>query len=205
MLPRLASALAGAVVLAASVARAQAPTPAPAPAPARRVVTQTASVNLLALPFGVASGEYERTVGSGFAVGVGGLATLDVIDDDDDVYGGTYDARVSTLQLKLKYYPREEGLRGFAVGITAGLVAASERQRPFVFDPVTQMGRPGAPVRRSVTAPTLGAVLDYNFLLGRRRRFLVGIGVGARRVLGGRDGVVDATLPDGRLQIGIGF
>jgi hypothetical protein len=64
----------------------------------------------------------------------------------------------------------------------------------------------------------VGTVLDYNFLLGARQRFLVGLGLGARRVLGSRPAAtntsmfdsgyrpgLDQTLFDGRLQIGFGF
>ena len=37
--------------------------------------------------------------------------------------------------------------------------------------------------RESLTAPTLGIILDYNWLLGRSEHFLIGTGVGAKRVL----------------------
>ena len=60
---------------------------------------------------------------------------------------------------------------------------------------------------RSEGAPTLGVLLDYNWLIGARRRFLVGTGIGARRVL--KDVASDSPLsqvyPDGRLQIGLAF
>jgi hypothetical protein len=174
----------------------------------RPVVTQTAAVNLLALPVGFASGEYERAVGSGFALGIGGVTSLGFAPgNDDDVYGGSFDERLATAQLKLKYYPAENGLRGLAVGLTAGVAHFGRSERTTVFDPATgsYLGA-GPAARRTKTAPTVGAVVDYNFLLGRRRRFLVGVGIGARRALGVRDrDPLDATLPDGRLQIGFGF
>lgn len=182
--------------------------PVEAPAAPRPLVTQTASINLLALPFGFAAGEYERALQRGFALGIGGITTLGFspVNDDDD-FDSNFDQRFTTAQLKLKYYPGENGLRGFAVGVTAGIVYAGESQRGVIgFDPTTGTPIFSAVSRKSTTAPTLGAVLDYNFLLGRRRRFLVGIGVGARRAFGVNEiDPVDAVLPDGRLQIGFGF
>jgi len=37
--------------------------------------------------------------------------------------------------------------------------------------------------RQSLSAPTAGILLDYNWLLGRSERFLVGTGIGAKRIL----------------------
>ena len=41
--------------------------------------------------------------------------------------------------------------------------------------------------RQSATGPTLSALADYNFLLGQRRRFFVGTGVGAKRWMVSRE------------------
>jgi hypothetical protein len=204
---RLAVALAASALFAAA-AGAQ---PLAPPRPPRPTIGQAASVNLLALPLGFASAEYERALGRGFAVGIGGLTSLGYApgdEDDSSVYGGgSFDERIATAQLKLKYYPAENGLRGFAVGLTAGVAHYGKSERFPTFDPTTGnfLGY-GANVRRATTAPTVGAVLDYNFLIGRQRRFLVGVGVGARRAFGVRDrDPLDTTLPDGRLQVGFGF
>lgn len=197
----LCAALPCAALLAAAPARAQAPT---AP-PARRAIVQTASTNPLALPFGVVSCEYERGVGSGgFSLGLGGLASVTrepFLAND----GGS--AAFRSLQLKLKYYPREDGLRGFAVGLTAGV--AYERELQSRLSSVDASGRETIldETYRARTAPTLGATLDYNLLLGRERRFLLGFGVGTRRALGVRahTGPLDGPLVDPRLQVGFGF
>ena len=65
----------------------------------------------------------------------------------------------------------------------------------------------GSGVQRTESAPTLGVVLDHNWLLGRRRRFLVGTGIGARRVLTDvRSGSPLLRVdPDGRLVLGYAF
>lgn len=169
------------------------------------LVRRTLATNPLALPFGVVSGEYEQSVGTrGFAIGVGGLTTF--TDDPEVLNDGGSDA-FRSLQLKLKYYPAERGLRGFAIGLTAGV--AHERSVAsgwYVLDPRTGEVIESEEVTRSRTAPTLGATLDYNWLIGRRKRFLVGIGAGARRPFGdARGGPLGDPLFDGRLQIGVGF
>ncbi len=177
----------------------------------RPAVTRTASTNPLALPFGTVSGELERAVGpNGVAVGVGGFATFG--DNPTTLTDGGSDAYRS-LQFKLKYYPREEGLRGFAVGLTAGV--AHERQLATGADSYDGTGRLVSATEqfRSRTAPTLGATLDYNLFLGRRQALLVGLGVGVRRALGGRESGVrglgarplGGPLFDPRVQIGVGF
>jgi hypothetical protein len=199
-----AGALAGAlaVLVAGRAAGAQRSHPA---------ATRTASTNPLALPLGTASGEFERAVGhGGFAVGVGGFSTFG--DEPTTLTDGGSDAYRS-LQLKLKYYPREDGLRGFAVGLTAGV--AHERQLAsgaYVYDGAGRLVS-RAETFRSRTAPTLGVTLDYNLFLGRRRAFLIGLGVGARRAFGGRDTgargfgtrPLNGPLLDPRLQVGVGF
>lgn len=180
----------------------------------RPTVRSTASVNLLGIPFGWLAAEGERAVGThGVAVGAGVFSTLGFGIDDGDY-------RFTSAQAKLKYYPSENGLRGFSVGVTAGVASA----RDVVYDGVYDGGAVLAPATtpssstsyqvtkvelrtHARTAPTLGVVLDYNFLVGRRRRFLVGLGVGARRALVSERtrGPLDRALPDGRLQVGFGF
>jgi hypothetical protein len=201
----LVIAVAGPLVATPAGAAAQPPTRQPAARPVAPAVRQTLSTNPLALPFGTASGEYERAVGRhGLAVGVGGFSTF--TRDPETLTDGGSDAYRS-LQLKVKYYPREAGLSGLAVGVTAGV--AHERELWYGSGSTDASGafvwRERA--TRARTAPTVGATLDYNFLLGRRRAFLVGLGVGARRALGvgSATGPLGAVLFDPRLQIGIGF
>ena len=65
-------------------------------------------------------------------------------------------------------------LRGFSVGLSGGFLRYSSR------------GGPTDAQRVASIAPTLGVVVDYNWMLGVNRRFLVGTGVGAKRVLARR-------------------
>jgi hypothetical protein len=187
----LASALAAALV-AASAASASAQSEPLAPAvPQSTPLTpgqpyrQTIAVNAVALPFGMYSADFERALSSGITLGIGG-SYVDWIDSPD------HDA---WFDVKALYYPGEEALKGFAVGITAGYHEASEDVDLF-----------GAPLRQD-GAPTLGVVMDYNWLLGKKHRFLVGLGIGAKRVLKDLDddSALTPVLPSGRFSIGLAF
>ena len=167
--------------------------------------TQTFAINPIALPFGLFSAEYERVAGSGFTVGVGGSyfdgAALDDEDDGDD------DARSAWFEGKVLYYPNEVAFRGFSAGLTLGYV--NERRSVYdgvVYGPTGEITtRPEGSV--SEGAATLGVLLDYNWLLGRRRRFVVGTGIGARRVLKDVEpgSPLSQVYPDGRLVLGLAF
>jgi hypothetical protein len=154
---------------------------------------QTISINPLGLPFGIFSAEYERVVSGGLTVGVGGTYASGFYEDDDEE-----DARDAWVEGKLLYYPNETPLRGFSVGLTLGYHNARN-------DGSSLFG-PGGTVR-SEGAPTVGVLLDYNWLIGPRKRFLIGTGIGARRVLKNVDSnsPLSQVYPDGRLQIGIAY
>ena len=104
--------------------------------------------------------------------------------------------RFTSFDFNLRYYPGEVVLRGFSIGLSGGYLRYSSRGGP-------------ADARVSMDAPTLGVVADYNWMLGVNRRFLVGTGLGAKRVLAGeseRDlvGIGRADMT-GRFVIGYAF
>ncbi|CAA9341907.1 MAG: hypothetical protein AVDCRST_MAG11-3022 [uncultured Gemmatimonadaceae bacterium] len=170
-----------------------------AQAPSRTVrstpYTQTISINPLGLPFGFFSGEYEfsPTGTGGLTLGVGGTYATGYFEEEDED-----ESRDAWVEGKVLYYPGEVPLRGFAVGLTLGYHNARNDGG--------DLFTPGGVVR-SEGAPTVGVLLDYNWLIGARRRFLVGTGIGARRVLKDVDAgsPLDQVYPDGRLQIGLAF
>ena len=86
------------------------------------------------------------------------------------------------------------GLRGFAIGVSAG---------------VTRYSNVVSDVRQSLSAPTAGILLDYNWLLGLSERFLVGTGIGAKRVLAAESerqrARVDYATVTTRLILGFAF
>ncbi len=158
-----------------------------------------AGVNLIGLPIGLFSGEFEHVLSPGVVVGVGGTFERIVGSNDGDIHTSWVDA-------KAKYYPNEESFRGFSVGLTAGFVHASGVPgNEGLFGGSDYFG-PGA-VSQSRTGPSAGVVLDYNWLLGRRKRLYVGTGIGVKRVFGetGGNSVLDPVLPYGRLQIGFAY
>jgi hypothetical protein len=119
------------------------------------IPTQTyIGINPLGLPADIFTLEIENAVSSG--VSVGGVGSY--IDVDH--------WRYTTADFKVRYYPGEAVLRGFAVGVSAG---------------VTRYSNDGA--ERTLIAPTAGILVDYNWLLGHSERFLIGTGIGAKRVL----------------------
>ena len=153
------------------------------PAPARRTLV---TINPLGIPFEYFSGEFERVFTGLVSVG----ATLSYL-------GAIDDASYGTAEWKLRFYPNEEAPKGFSVGMSAGLTRVTGDE----FD------SSGGVERTSETRPTLGVIVDYNWILGRTRRFVVGTGVGAKRIFGLDDDFIDANIgyPTARFQVGFLF
>jgi hypothetical protein len=169
------------LVLAAAALGAQATNPAPPqriPIPTRTYV----ALNPAGVVADVGTVEIESAIAQG--VTMGGVASYIDIDH----------RRSTTAEFKIRYYPREIVLRGFAIGGTVGYTRFSN----IVKD-----------VRQEMSAPTLGIVLDHNWVYGREGHFVVGTGVGAKRVLApsaDRDRAdVDRAVVTGRLVLGFAF
>ena len=129
-------------------------------------------INPLGIPFDVGSIELESAVAAG--VTLGGLASYTDVDND----------RFTTFDFKVRYYPGDIVLKGFSAGLSIGYLRYSNA------DSLTDTG-----ARRSLTAATIGVLADYNWMLGRSQRFLVGTGVGAKRVLASSDARKAVDLP----------
>lgn len=150
-------------------------------------------MNLVGIPFGVASAEFEQMTSDDVSVGVSA--------GDWRALGILAEQRYSWAEAKLRYYPNAAGPRGFAIGVAAGAarVEALEQGDCFLFCLGTG---------RFATGPTLGIVMDYSWLVGRRRRFYIGAGAGGKRVFGLKDTAEDdypQILPGSRLQFGLAF
>jgi hypothetical protein len=141
-------------------------------------------------PIGVVGDIGTLEVENGIVQGItlGGVASY--IDVDHD--------RFTTFDFKVRYYPAEVVLRDWSVGATVGVTRFSN-----LVD--TDLGQ----VRESVSAPTVGLIVDKNWLTGRGEHFLIGTGVGAKRVLVGkadRDRVdIDRAVFTARLVLGYAF
>jgi hypothetical protein len=165
------------------------------PIPYRAIV----GLNPLGIPFEIGAFEVEGVILPGISLG-GNLSYVSISDDEGE---GEGDPRFTSGDVKVRYYPGEVALRGFSVGLGLGLTSYSE---------VRNTAAPGAPFvleRESLTAPTISVLADYNFLLGARQRFVVGTGIGAKRLLASEEDRNRADAPRAyafvRFILGIAF
>jgi len=126
--------------------------------------THVFAINPLGIPFEVVAIEAEQAIQGAFSVGA------------NFSYFSPSDYTRSSFEVKGRLYPNEEAPRAFAVGLGLGAVNTREH--------VTENG-----VESLVdeTSPSIAVYVDYNWLLGRGRRFYVGSGLGAKRILGDAD------------------
>lgn len=138
------------------------------------------SINPLAIPLEYISAEYERVTSR--------FATLGLAAS----YLGAFDDRsYSTVEGKVRFYFNEEAPKGFSVGLGAGVTRIA--------------GKDSRSDEISFTRPTVLVIADYNWLLGKGDRFMVGGGVGTKRVLGEDNADFGEVYPTLRFQIGVRY
>ncbi|MBL8983719.1 MAG: hypothetical protein JNL26_16145, partial [Gemmatimonadetes bacterium] len=132
------------------------------------------------------SGEYERMVT--------GLTSFGLQGSFFSVNDGSY----STIEGKVRFYPNEEWPRGFSIGLAGGVTRLAEDR----FNTST-----GGDERVSETRPTVAVIVDYNWIMGKAQRVIVGGGVGAKRLIGASSDFIDieTAYPTVRFQIGIRY
>ena len=142
------------------------------------------SINPLGIPFEIVSIEFESALHDAFTL----AGNFSYFSPDDFTR--------SSLEVKGRLYPNERAPHGFSVGV--GLGGVNTRENVTVNE-VEEL--------RDNTAAALGVYVDYNWLLGRSNRFLVGAGFGAKRILADRDDFDDAPRVYGtaRFLIGVAF
>lgn len=123
--------------------------------------------NPLGVPFDIFAIEAEGAVAPGITAAA--AASYFAPDEDGD--------RFTSADVKVRYYPGETALEAFSVGLGLGITGRSGKDVRGECAPTET----GCDERNRVTGPTISVLADYNFLLGERRRFLVGTGVGAKR------------------------
>ena len=151
------------------------------------IAPDTARGNLAVInPFGVVfsffSGEYEHALSRSASVGFAGT------------YYAPTDFKYVTGEVKLRYYPSEHAPDGFSVALSAGVTHVSGDI--LCFDVCNNS---------ATDRPTAGFELDYNWLLGPSRRFVVGTGVGAKRLFGSKTSGSADGLPTARVVLGVAF
>jgi hypothetical protein len=120
-------------------------------------LTTYVAINPSMVVFDFGSVEVESGVAQGITVGGVGSYTA----NNRDHY--------SSADFNVRFYPEQVVLRGVSFGLSGGLLRYSNRD--------SAGGRP------SITTPTIGLRADYNWLLGPSPRFVVGTGLGVKRVL----------------------
>lgn len=149
--------------------------------------------NPLGIPFDIVSVEAETAVSS--AATVGGVVSYNDFDN----------TRYTTVDARVKYYPGEVAMRGFSVGTSFGYT----KFRGGAYTSYDAFGNPTTSADKTLSAPTLGVFVDYNWTQGPSQRFVVGTGVGAKRILATADdrnalGLERAYIT-GRFVIGLLF
>ncbi len=144
------------------------------------------SLNPLGLPFKYVAAELEQKVTD--------IVTLGLAAS----YLGVNDASYSSLEAKLRLYPNEETFKGFSIGLAAGLSQLKED----VYNSSSSSSS-----SNSATRPTIAVLADYNWIIGRSKRVLVGTGLGAKRIFGSDSEFSDISFayPTARFQIGLLF
>jgi hypothetical protein len=134
------------------------------------------------------SGEYEHQMTGAATFGIGGTY-FDVGDDIDKLVFKSGD-------LKLRYYPNGTALMGFSFGGTVG------------FTSITGTDDTSGD-ETTVSGPSLGVLLEYQWLMGVQRNISVALGAGAKAVfVKDTDFTSDsysARYPTVRVSIGYAF
>lgn len=141
------------------------------------------SIQPLNAIFEVYSGEFERAAGKAATWGLGG--TYSSIETDFEY---------SSAELKGRYYPAGIALQGFSVGGAVGFT----RIKSSNFDGTED----------SAGGPSIGVLIEYQWLMGTKKNFSLVLGVGAKSVNVDEDqftNSVTVRYPTGRLSVGIAF
>lgn len=144
------------------------------------------SIQPLSAVMTVFSGEYERATSRSVSFGLG-ATYWDAGNTGDEV---TY----TSGDLKLRYYPSGVALQGFSVGATAGY---------------SNVAAKSAGVDESVSAPSFGVLIEYQWLMGTKRNFAMTLGGGAKMLTISENEVTSANFtaryPTARISIGYAF
>lgn len=178
------------LVLALGTARLAAQnSPAMSPAAAIPQWRSFVGANPLGIPFDIVSIEAETTIMDAATVGVVGS------------YNDIDSRRYTTFDARFKYYPAETAMRGFSVGMSGGMTKFRGQ--------CTSVDISGNCLYPTLNAGTLGVLVDYNWTQGPSQRFVVGTGVGAKRILASADERnrlgLDRAYVTGRFVIGLLF
>ena len=166
-----------------SLASAQAAAPVTMP---KNVI----SIQPLHAIFTILAAEYERKAGAAWTFGVG------VTNFSPDDENSTVDPEYNSGDVKFRYYPQGTALQGFSLGGSLGYAKVTGEDA----------NAPGTEVSESVG--TFGVLLEYQWLLGARKKFAVTLGAGAKKLMLDEDEFGSDVLgayPTARISVGFAF
>lgn len=169
-----------ALLAAPSLAAAQSAAPVTIP---KNVI----SIQPISAMFTVLAAEYERKGGSTWSWGLG---VTNVSDEDD---ASTFETTYNSGDVKVRYYPQGNALQGFSFGGSLGFAKVSEDD---------------GTTTTSESVGTFGILLEYQWLLGAKKKFAVAAGLGAKKLMLDENdfsGDVFTAYPTGRLSVGFAF
>lgn len=146
------------------------------------------SIQPLSAMFEILSAEYERKGGTTWSWGLG--VTAFSPDDDDDT---TVDPEYNSGDVKFRYYPQGKALQGFSFGGSVGYAKVSEET---------------GTATTSESVGTFGVLLEYQWLLGAKKKFAVTLGAGAKKLMLDEDEFTSdvlAAYPTARVSVGFAF
>ena len=168
---------------AASNVRAQLPAPA-ADRPTTPEYGQVVSVSPVFAMLGFYTGEIERRMTTNATLGASGSAfTI-----------GPFGYK--SLDAKLRFYPNEKALEGFAVGLSAGAIWLSADEGGLFSSESSGSGL------------VMGTEASYSWLTGKRHNLAFALGGGLKRIVryGGYDvSGAQLTYPTVRASVGVAF
>jgi hypothetical protein len=142
------------------------------------------SINPLGVVFEYFSGEFEHAVSRSTSLALSAS------------YASPFDFTYTSVDAIGRYYPSEQGLRGFSIGPTVGYTHVVDGQDCF--------GSCGG--SNTTNAFTVGMQFDYSWILGPSQHFGIELGLGAKRLFYQKNsGGGSSALPTGRLSVGYSF
>ena len=131
----------------------------------------------------VFAGEYERGLGKAASWGIGGTYWNSGDTGNEVSY--------TSGDFKVRYYPQGTSLHGFSIGGSVGFTSVSET---FTNTETSQSG------------PSVGVLLEYQWLMGAKKNFGISLGAGAKSLFVNEDdfsgGEFTARYPTARVSVG---
>ena len=165
---------------------------APVPSSPRQAIT----IQPITTIVGFYSAEFERAMSRSATLGIGASYSDGLVGNDDQS-----DPRYLSVDAKLRFYPNEQPLRGFSLGLTAGYTSITTHDCDFSVDFSCS-----AHTSSRTNGPSAGFQLDYGWLLGRSQKTVVALGLGAKRLfVNHTDFSGTIAYPTARISVGFAF